>query len=128
MTLLSIRNQIVGILLQKDSVSVSDFSGIKVPDDLADRREDLVRTALGTLCEAGAIRPVGNDLWILVSPLNAAGQDVHLSMTVCNEIADVLNTDLAAKEVDEQVDVLNIHEGHIVGLLQIINDILAGEE
>jgi len=124
MTLVSLTNQLVGILCQKDTISSADFVGIKVAKDIEDRKELLIRAALGALVESGMIRPAGDDLWILVAPLNAAGQEIHLSMPLCNEIASVINTDLEAKGIEDRVDALSLHEGHIVALLAIIDEIL----
>jgi hypothetical protein len=124
MTLTHLTNQLVGLLCQKDTISAADFGGIKVAKDVEDRKEPLIRAALALLVEAGMLKPAGEDLWILVAPINAAGQEVHLSMPLCNEIASVINTDLEAKEVEDRVDALNIHEGHIMALLAIIDEIL----
>lgn len=124
MTLLPVTNQLVAILCEKEMVSTDDFPTIKVEPKLADRRDDLIRAALSNLSDMGMIRAAGEGLWILCAPLNAQGQEVHLSMPLCNEIASVINTDLEAKDVDERVDALNIHEGHIIGLLHIIDEIL----
>lgn len=127
MTLTSILNQLIALFLEKDYISVADFAAVKVDDKLADKREELVRAALKTLEEGGMIRPIGNDSWILVAPLNSAGQDVHLSMPVCNEIAEIINMDLESKGVDERVSSLEIHEGHILGLIGIIGELLSNE-
>ncbi len=127
MTLVDTRNQIVGRLCQKELFTTDDFAAVKVPADFTAYRDDLVRAALDQLCNAGMIAKVGEHTWVLSEPLNGAGQDVHLSMGLCNEIANVINTNLAAKDVEAQVDALNIHEGHIVALLQIIDEILGAE-
>lgn len=124
MTLMTVVNQLVGFFCEKDTFSTDDFLPIKVDPKLADRKDDLIRAALANLVDGGMIRPAGEGLWILCAPLNAQGQEVHLSMPICNEIAAVLNTNLEAKNIDERVDALNLHEGHIVGLLQIIDEIL----
>ena len=124
MTLTSVTNQVVGFLCQKDTISAADFAGIKVAKDLEDRKEPLIRAALALLVESGMLKPAGDDLWILVAPLNAAGQEVHLSMPLCNEIASVINTDLEAKGIEDRVDALSLHEGHIMALLAIIDEIL----
>ncbi len=127
MTLLAIRSQLVGWLCNHDTFSVSDFVGIKVAKDLEDRKDAIVRAAVAGLVEIGMLQPAGEDLWILSAPLNASGQDVHLSMPLCNEIADVINTDLEAKDIDDRVDPLNIHEGHVMALLSIINELLVND-
>lgn len=124
MTLLNVTNQIVGALCGKETFSTTDFLPIKIDPKLSDRKDDLIRAALANLVDMGMIRPAGEGLWILCAPLNAQGQDIHLSMPVCNELAAVINTNLEAKGVEERVDALNLHEGHIIGLLQIIDEIL----
>lgn len=127
MTLLSVRNQLIGILCQKELITTDDFASIKVDAAFADRRDDLIRAALDQLCNFGLIAKVGDQTWVLSEPLNGAGQEIHLSMGLCNEIANVINTNLAAKEIEHQVDALNLGEGHIVALLQIIDEILGTE-
>ncbi len=127
MTLLPITNQIVGSFCEKDTFTIADFATVKVAPELSDRKDDIVRAALSNLVEAGMIKPAGEGLWILSQPLNAAGQDVHLSMPICNEIASIINTDLEAKGIEDRVDALNLHEGHIVALISIIDEILGGD-
>lgn len=127
MTLLDCRNQIIGLLCQKELITTDDFPSIKVDPAFADRRDDLIRAALDQLCNFGMIAKVGDQTWVLSEPLGGAGQEVQLSMGLCNEIANVINTFAAAKDVEHQVDALNIHEGHIVALLQIIDEILGNE-
>lgn len=127
MTLLHLRGQIVSWLCEHDTISAADFGTFKVTEDLKDRRDLLVMAALANLVEIGMLQPAGADLWILTQPLNAQGQEVHLSMPLCNEIADVINTDLEAKDIEDRVDPLNIHEGHIMALLSIINELLVND-
>lgn len=125
MTLLEIRNQLVGHFCQKDTFIADDFDKIKVSKDLGSNREMLVTAALGDLIEIGMIKHVDSGLWILCGPINAAGSDVHLSMHTCNEIADAINTNLASKGIDNKVDVLNIQEIHVVALIEIINELIS---
>ncbi len=120
-------NQIVGSLLVKDTFSSEDFATLKVPDELVEHRDGIARAALGLLTDSGMVRPIGPDLWMLTAPLNSAGQDVHLSMAICNEIAAVINDDLESKEIEDRVDALNVHEGHIAALLSILHETLADE-
>lgn len=127
MTLLEVRNQCIGILCQKELFITDDFGSIKVHADFAGQRDDLVRAALDQLCTIGMIVKIGDHMWVLSDPLNGAGQEIHLSMGLCNEIANVINTNLAAKNVEQQVDALNLNEGHIVALLQIIDEILSND-
>lgn len=127
MTLLPVQNQVIASLCEKDTFSVADFAAVKVAPELNDRHDDIVRAALANLVDAGLIKPAGSDLWILSMPLNASGQDVHLSMPICNEIASIINTDLEAKGIEDRVDALNLHEGHVVALISIIDEILGQE-
>ncbi len=127
MTLLDTRNQIVGRICEKGLFTTDDFLSIKVPAEFAAQRDDLTRAALEQLCNIGMLAKVGDNMWILSDPLNGGGQEVGLSMGVCNEIANVINTFAAAENAEAQVDALNIHEGHIVALLQIIDQILGNE-
>lgn len=127
MTIVEVTNQLIGHFCQKDTFSAADIQNIKVAKELTTQKDLLVRAALAELTKMEMVRAIGADLWILSAPLNAGGIDLHLSMPVCNEIADVINTDLEAKGVQDRVDALNIHEGHIVALLQILGEILAAD-
>lgn len=128
MTLLHIRSQLVSILCQQDTITAADFGQIKVTKDVADHKDALIRAALAELVSMGMLRDAGtpeSGLWILSSPLNAGGQDLHLSMQVANGVAECINTFLDAREMDgDRVDPLNIHEGHVVMLLEILGDVL----
>ncbi len=128
MTLLNVRNQIVGAFCEKDTFSRDDFAAVKLPKELEPQRKELIEAALGQLVKTELVEPAGPGLWILSSPLNAAGQDVHLSMPLCNEIAEIVNTHLESKGVEDRIDALNIHEGHIIALISIIGEILGNEE
>lgn len=126
--LIDVQNQVVGFFLQKDVMTLSDFQAIKVGDDLLEKKTEAIRAALGLLSEAGLVKELDSSTWVLVAPLNSAGQEVHLSMAVCNEVAEVINIDLESKEIDDRVSSLEIHEGHIVALLSIINELLADDK
>lgn len=125
--LIEIQNQIVGFFIQNDVMTSSDFQSIKVGNDLADKKDAAIIASLGLLAEAGLIKSLGDNTWILVAPLNSAGQEVHLSMATCDEIANVINMDLQSKDIDDRVNSLEIHEGHILTLLGIIDELLGKE-
>lgn len=127
MTLLQSTNQVIGALLEKDIFTQADFASIKVDDAMLDRRDDLVRASLATLVEAGMIRPIGTDAWILVAPLNSNGQEVHISMGTCLNIAETLNLYLEAEGIEERVNAMEIHEGHIMHLIEIVAEYLSEE-
>lgn len=128
MSLLDVQNQLVGFFLQKDVLTAGEFSSIKVSEDLTEKKDGVIRAALSLLVDANMIRKVDEDTWILVAPLNSAGQEVHLSMAVCNEIAEIINIDLESKDIEDRVSSLEIHEGHIVALLSIISELLSKDE
>ncbi len=125
MTLLDIRNQIVSHLCQNDTFSSENFKDIKVDDKFDGEKESLIIAALDNLESINLIRGVSENLWILINPLNSAGQDIHLSMNVCNAIAETVNAFMDANEIkDVKVDPLDIQERDIVELLKIIGEIL----
>lgn len=149
MTLLNLRAQLINHFCHADAFKTSDFASISVDKGLDSHKDGLIRAALDELVFSGLIRPVAAnvkkhapgtslpapppdwtsataDLWILSSPLNAAGQDVHISMGVANGIAETINTWLSANDLPgERVDPMAINEGHIIGLLEILDDVLS---
>lgn len=127
-SLLDIQNQLIGFFLQKSIFTLSDLQSIKVDADLSDKKEPAVRACLATLDEMKMVKKIDDETWVLTAPLNSSGQEVHLSMAVCNEIADVINMDLESKDIDDRVSSLEIHEGHIIALLSIINELLSDDK
>src|SRR3989442_1308051 len=100
MTLLEVRNQLVGSLCQSDTFARDQFSAIQVPEELAERRDELVLAALGELVQIGFIREVGKDLWILSNPLQSAAQPIAVSIEIANEVANTLNLWVKNEELD----------------------------
>lgn len=138
MTLTTIRAQLVSILCQQETFGPQDFAAVRVAKELEPHKEAVIRRALDDLVGAGMLaalpRPGAqpNDpasqpvLWVLTQPIGSAGQTVHLSMHVANGIAETINTFFDAHETgDDRVDPLNIHEGHIITLLDILGDVLS---
>ena len=79
--------------------------------------------------EHGLCKPAGDKLWILSSPVGAAGQTVQLSMRASEAVAETIETFFEAHDVEhEEIDKFNLHEGHIWQLLGIINDLVEGDE
>lgn len=125
MTLLDVRNQIVSHFCKNDTFALENFKDIKVDDKFENDKDDLIIAALDNLESMNLIRGVSENLWILINPLNSAGQEVHLSMNVCNAIAETINAFMDANEIKEvKVDSLDIQERDIVELLSIIGEIL----
>lgn len=143
MTLLNIRAQLINHFCHCDTFKVSDFTAIGVGKGLESHKDGLIRAALDELAFAGLIRPIPasgkkgasstphpeaalHDLWILSSPLNSAGQDIHLSMGVANGIAETINTWLNANDLPgDRVDPMSLNEGHIIAILEILDDVLS---
>ena len=132
MTLLDIRNQIIGELLEKkDSesiVKIEDLKkSIKIDPEFETEKDELVLAAIEDLEEAGLIKILKSKTFLILrQPFNTNGQEIHLSMDTCNEIANLINSYLDARE-DEggRADVLNLSEFDIVMLLNILGDILS---
>lgn len=127
MSLLDVQNQIIGSLLENDIFGKDEMAKVKIDDRLSDNRDDVMRAVMQMLVDANVVRKVGDDIWVLIAPLNSSGQEIHLSMPVCSEIAEVLNMDLESKGINERVSSLGIDESHIIGLLSIINELLSRE-
>ena len=124
MTLLDIRNQLFTHFCEHDTFSTSDFAKIKIEKGLEDKRDVLIRAAIGEMVELGISCPAGDSFWILSSPVSGAGQSVQLSMRVSDAVASTIETFLDANEIEhEEVDRFNLHEGHVWQLLGIINDL-----
>lgn len=128
MTLLEIRGQIIGALCISGIFTTDNFIEVKVPKELSDHHDGIIRAALSQLEMVGLVAKAGDNLWVLSEPLASGGQEVHLSLPICNEIANVINTGLRARDIEEQVDPLNIHEGHIATLLSVIDELLSDDK
>lgn len=129
MTLLEIRNQLFSHFCEKDTFSIEEFSKIKLDKALEDQRDALIRVALVEMGDHGLCKPAGDKLWILSSPVGAAGQTVQVSMRASEAIAETIETFLTGREIEhEPIDKFNLHEGHLWQLLGIINDLVEGVE
>lgn len=129
MTLLDIRNQLFSHFCEKDTFSIEEFSKIKLDKALEDQRDALIRVALVEMGEHGLCKPAGDKLWILSSPVGAAGQTIQVSMQASEAIAETIETFLTGHEIEhEPIDKFNLHEGHLWRLLGIINDLVEGVE
>ncbi len=131
MTLLDIRNQIVGTLCAKNSFAEADFAKVRLEKEHESSRKGLVLAALEELVTAGIVKKIVNEspdgqfdvatsLWVLSSPLNAQGQQVGLPMNLANDIAEFVNQFNFENDKDEdEVDSLSLHAGDIASLLGI---------
>jgi len=126
MTLLDIRNQLIGHFCKEDTFKLDDFTIIKIDDDTTnDQKDGMVRAALKQLVEAEMVTEASKDFWILTVPLGSAGQQVDVPIEIAQAIADCINTYAKANELPiDPVDALNIHAGHLASLVGIINDLV----
>lgn len=128
MTLLTIRNQLVGHFCESEVFTEEDFDTIRVPNKLSQYHCSLVTAGLSSLIKQGMIDEViPGKLWALNAPLTAKPQTVAISAPVASEIANVINDNLKSKGIDDEVDALNIQEGHIVALIAIIDELINQE-
>ena len=130
MNLSEVRNQIISVFCEKPVFEASDMDCVKLPKEMNVRRDEIISAALSQLQETGLIKEVGEDYWMLNHPIGSSGQEIKLSMNTCNNIAETINTFLDAQGDDEtpKADSLNLNEGHIITLLQILDVILMEDE
>lgn len=126
MNLSDVRNQIIGVFCEKPVFEASDIECVKLPKIMNDKRQEIVTAALLQLQETGLIRKVAEDYWMLNHPIGSSGQEIKLSLNTCNNVAETINTFLKAQGDDEtpRADSLNLNEGHIITLLQILDMVL----
>ncbi len=133
MTLLDIRNQLFSHFCKTPTFGISDFPKISLDKTLEDSRETLIRMALAEMVELGISKPVATaneppSLWILSAPIGQAGQTISLSMTGSEAVATTIEDFFNAFEVEhDPVDKLNLNEGHIWQLIEIINTLSESE-
>ena len=134
MTLLHLRNQIVQHFCEHDTLTPDQFGRFEVSKDMEGRKTELVNTVLGDLAGAGMIRlllgamadpatgaPAKDPIWILTSPMGAAGQEVPITLPTAAAIADESAAFVDAYEEDWPVpDALSIGEHNVLMLLAII--------
>lgn len=132
MTLLNVRNQILGLFTDRDTLTTADFAAIKLTEELEPHREAIVRTVLQDLSESGMIRDLkapGQDLasaWVLTCALGSAGQQVGISLELAASIAEEVNAYRDANDLTEEwpeTDALAINENSVLMLLDIIGDL-----
>lgn len=125
MTIIDVRNQLIGHFCKKDTFSGSDFSKIQVDNEVQGQRDGIIVAALDELEDSGMIRQVEpNLLWMLAAPLGNDGQQVDVPLVIAYEIAKCINQYAQGNDLPiDTVDALNLHAGHIATLVSIINDL-----
>lgn len=125
MTLLDIRNQLVGHFCKEDTFSREDFASIKVDEKLSAQRDTLIEAALAQLEDMGMVSVANPNLWILCEPLGSAGQQIDVPIEIAEAIAACINTYVKANDLPlDTVDALNLHAGHLATLIGIVNDLV----
>lgn len=125
MTLLDVRNRVLTHFTTNDTMCPEDFASIKIDEPYESARDNLILRALEQLEEVELIARVEEDLWILVEPLNANGQDIHISTNVANGVAMVINAYLDANGIEGgRADTLNVGEADILALITIIGNVI----
>lgn len=129
MTLIEIQNQIISKFVDNDIVAEEELKDtIKISKENEVYLPNLISAAFKNLENSGIVSQLNNKgIWILRQPLKSSGQSVDISMEVCNEIADVINSFLDAHQPQNKIraDKLNIAEAEIVMLLNIINELVS---
>lgn len=126
MTLLHVTNQLVAFFSKEHVLSKEDFSMISVDAKLEDVRDSVILTALEHLIEMGIVKKIVNqDAWIMSVPPGLNGQEISISLPVATAIADTINTFYKANNIDANpVDALDLGEGHIIALIEILHDLI----
>lgn len=125
MTILDIRNQLVGHFCKEDTFCANDFLSIKMDASLEEQRGELVQKALAQLVEAGMVAQIGSELWMLCEPLGSSGQQIDVPIEIAEAIANAINTYIKANDLPlDTVDALNLHAGHLATMVGIISDLV----
>ena len=125
MTLLDVQNQIVSHFSNSGSSFslAANLAAIKVTKPFEEHKEKMVSAVMAELEKGGMVKELTAGVWVLTSPLGSNGQQVELSFALSNAIAEEIKAYADARELEWQVDPLNLHEGNFLMLLAIINDL-----
>lgn len=132
MTLLSVRNQLLGLLTDRDTLTPADFAAIKLTPAIEPYRDDVIRQVLKDLTEVGMIRDLrapGETVpsaWVLTVQLGHSGQQLTIGYDTASQIAEEINAYRDACELEHQwpeADALHVTEDTILMLLSIISDL-----
>ena len=134
MTLLDVKSAIISELCHRDVATIADFAHVSLPEQLADRREQVLRAVLAGLEAEGLVKSLGGDqnsaateVWVATAPISAIPQALTVSLATASAIADEVNAYIDALQTDwPRVDPLQLHEGTLLMLLSILAD-LRGE-
>ena len=126
MTVQDISNQLITLFCEKDTFDVvNDLNKVNVDVGLNDKKTQITIAALKEMEKSGIVLQIGEGVWILKKPMGNYGQQIGLSFKTSMWIADTLNNFFKANDMEyELVDIFNINEGHLITLLEIIEDTL----
>ena len=128
MTLSDIRYQLINFFCDKDVFGEENLDKIKVSKELESNKKEMVRVTLEDMVKDDMVRKVGDYTYILTIPLQAGGYDVGISNGTCMAIRDIIHTFRQANNLEgEPVDPFEIHEGHIIFLINIIGNLVETE-
>jgi hypothetical protein len=129
MTVQDVVNQLIIRFCEKDVFCFEEIDAIITDKSVSKDKELIVLHALKYMEENGLIVKIDKDKWVLSRPITSIGQDVGLSIQTCILIKDTIIGYYRANNMPyENIDVFNIHEGHIQTLLRIVNDALDNQK
>ena len=132
MNLSTIKLQIIKHFFNKQYFNIEEhIDKIEIPSSLKDSSKDIVLLALKSLEDDGFIKGVKeNDtnlvkVWIMINDISTHGQNVYITLPLCNLIADTINAFIQVNELNEEpINPLAISERAVAILVSIINDLL----
>ena len=125
MTISDVVNQLTVHFLEEDRFSLDQLSALVFDKTIpAADRALFVTTALTDMEKSDMIRRVGNT-WYLTRPMGAIHNDVSLSISTCVLIKDTIESFHKAQgHKFEPVNPFEIHEGHMLHVLEILGNVL----
>jgi len=129
MHLIEVRNQVITVILKKDSFNLStDIGKIKLNKELDLFKRELVIASFEALEQANYVKKLtnGNEiLWISQKELNSSQQDINISIYTAEAIANTINTYRDFTGIKEGVsDKTKISEIDVQSLTLIVSDLL----
>ncbi len=97
MTLIEIKNQLLGHFTQFDTFSIpKQYKTVKVGEEQEKHREQIVTLVLKQMAKDGLIEPVENkegiiDTYVLIYPVTHQRYDINVSLTTSNLIGEIIN-------------------------------------
>lgn len=134
MTLLEIRNQIVGLFVQRDTFIIPDhLDQIQVSESQKGVKLELVKLALADLKESKFCQAILSEngeqaIYTLSSPIYSDGQDIRISMPTANAVAEIVNSYAEQLGDDSMIcDKMSIQDQDIQFLCLIIGNLLEAQ-